>query len=70
MYFVPGARHLGVFREKAEAMGKPLPISISVGVDPAIEIAACFEPPRLLWATTSWAPLAAFVARPWNWSPA
>lgn len=45
MYFVPGARHLGVFREKAEAMGKPLPISISVGVDPAIEIAACFEPP-------------------------
>ena len=45
MYFVPGARHLGVFREKAETMGKPLPISISVGVDPAIEIAACFEPP-------------------------
>ncbi len=45
MYFVPGARHLGAFREKAEEMGKPLPISISIGVDPAIEIAACFEPP-------------------------
>lgn len=45
MYFVPGARHLSVFREKAEAAGKPLPISISVGVDPAIEIASCFEPP-------------------------
>lgn len=45
MYFVPGARHLGVFREKAEALGKPLPISVSIGVDPAIEIAACFEPP-------------------------
>lgn len=45
MYFVPGARHLTVFREKAEATGKPLPISISIGVDPAIEIAACFEPP-------------------------
>lgn len=45
MYFVPGARHLGVFREKAERAGKPLPISISIGVDPAIEIAACFEPP-------------------------
>lgn len=45
MYFVPGARHLGVFREKAEAAGKPLPISVSIGVDPAIEIAACFEPP-------------------------
>ncbi|SDE55820.1 UbiD family decarboxylase [Sporomusa acidovorans] len=45
MYFVPGARHLGVFRERAERSGKPLPISISIGVDPAIEIAACFEPP-------------------------
>jgi 4-hydroxy-3-polyprenylbenzoate decarboxylase len=45
MYLVPGARHLGVFREKAEKMGRPLPISISIGVDPAIEIAACFEPP-------------------------
>jgi 4-hydroxy-3-polyprenylbenzoate decarboxylase len=45
MYFVPGARHLGVFREKSEKLGKPLPISISIGVDPAIEIASCFEPP-------------------------
>lgn len=45
MFFTPGARHLGVFREKAENLGKPLPISISIGVDPAIEIAACFEPP-------------------------
>lgn len=45
MYFVPGSRHLGAMREKAEALGKPLPISISVGVDPAIEVAACFEPP-------------------------
>lgn len=45
MFFTPGARHLGAFREKAEALGKLLPISISIGVDPAIEIASCFEPP-------------------------
>ncbi|MBJ3816089.1 UbiD family decarboxylase [Shimwellia pseudoproteus] len=44
MYFAPG-RHLDVFRQKAEAAGKPLPISVSIGVDPAIEIGACFEPP-------------------------
>lgn len=44
MYFVPG-RHLDAFRLKAEAAGKPLPVSISIGVDPAIEIGACFEPP-------------------------
>ncbi|TKI06494.1 UbiD family decarboxylase [Martelella alba] len=44
MYFVPG-RHLDIFRQKAEAASKPLPISISIGVDPAIEIGACFEPP-------------------------
>lgn len=45
MFFTPGIRHLDVFRKKAEEMGKPLPISINVGVDPAIEVAACFEPP-------------------------
>ncbi|MDR0875991.1 MAG: UbiD family decarboxylase, partial [Clostridiales Family XIII bacterium] len=45
MFFTPGARHIGAMREKAERLGKPLPISISIGVDPAIEIAAGFEPP-------------------------
>ena len=45
MYFVPGARHLTVFREKREKAGEAMPISISIGVDPAIEIGACFEPP-------------------------
>lgn len=45
MYMVPGARHIGAFYEKAEKLGKPLPISISIGVDPAIELATCFEPP-------------------------
>ena len=45
MVIAPGGRHLGVFRDKAEKLGKPLPISVSIGVDPAIEIAACFEPP-------------------------
>ncbi|TBL92880.1 UbiD family decarboxylase [Hafnia alvei] len=44
MWLTPG-RHIDAFRMKAEAQGKPLPISISIGVDPAIEIAACFEPP-------------------------
>lgn len=45
MFLVPGARHIEVFRKKAEEADKPLPISISIGVDPAIEIGACFEPP-------------------------
>jgi 4-hydroxy-3-polyprenylbenzoate decarboxylase len=44
IYFVPG-RHIDVFRQKAENAGKPLPISISIGVDPAIEICTSFEPP-------------------------
>lgn len=44
MWLTPG-RHIDAFRQKAEAAGKPLPISISIGVDPAIYIAACFEPP-------------------------
>ncbi|AFJ45602.1 UbiD family decarboxylase [Shimwellia blattae] len=44
MWLTPG-RHIDAFRIKAEAAGKALPISISIGVDPAIEVAACFEPP-------------------------
>jgi len=45
IFFQPGARHIGHFFELAEAKGAPLPIAISFGVDPAIEIASCFEPP-------------------------
>ena len=45
IYFVPGARHIGHFFEEAEELGRPLPISVSIGVDPAIEISCCFEPP-------------------------
>ncbi len=45
IYLVPGSRHLGSFFAKAEAAGKPLPVSISIGVDPAIQIGSCFEPP-------------------------
>ena len=34
-----------MFRQKAEAAGKPLPITINMGLDPAIYIGACFEAP-------------------------
>ncbi len=44
MMFVPG-RHLDSFRMKAEKQGKPQPISISIGLDPAVYVAACFETP-------------------------
>ncbi|MDR3331965.1 MAG: UbiD family decarboxylase [Synergistaceae bacterium] len=44
-FYVPGSRHIGAFKEKAESHGQKLPISISIGVDPAIAIASCFEPP-------------------------
>lgn len=45
IFFTPGARHIGAMAERAEQLGQSLPISISIGVDPAIEIASCFEPP-------------------------
>lgn len=44
VWFAPG-RHIDVFRAKAEAAGRPLPVSVSIGVDPAIYLGACFEPP-------------------------
>ena len=45
VFLMPGARHIGAMAERAEELGQPLPISISIGVDPAIEITSCFEPP-------------------------
>lgn len=45
IFFTPGARHIGAMAERAEALNQPLPISISIGVDPAISIGSCFEPP-------------------------
>ncbi|MGL5313792.1 MAG: UbiD family decarboxylase, partial [Peptostreptococcaceae bacterium] len=45
IFFTPGARHIGAMAERAEKLNQTLPISISIGVDPAIEIGSCFEPP-------------------------
>ncbi len=45
VFLQPGSRHIGAMAERAEELGQNLPISISIGVDPAIEIGACFEPP-------------------------
>lgn len=40
-----GYRHMGVFKDKAFRQGRTLPISVSIGLDPAIYLASCFEPP-------------------------
>ena len=45
IFFTPGARHIGAMADRAEQLGRRLPISISIGVDPAISIGSCFEPP-------------------------
>ena len=45
IFFTPGARHIGAMAERAEELGQKLPISISIGEDPAIEIGSCFEAP-------------------------
>lgn len=45
IFFTPGARHIGAMAQRTEQLGQKLPISISIGVDPAISIGSCFEPP-------------------------
>ncbi len=45
IFLQPGSRHIGAMAERAEELKQNLPISVSIGVDPAIEIASCFEPP-------------------------
>ena len=44
MWLTPG-RHLDAFRIKAEKAGKPMPVTINIGLDPALYVASCFEPP-------------------------
>ena len=45
IFLQPGSRHIGAMAERATGLGIPLPISVSIGVDPAIEVLSCFEPP-------------------------
>ena len=45
MWITPGSRHLGAFWDKYLKMDKPMPVSISIGIDPAIYMSAGFEPP-------------------------
>ena len=44
VYFITG-RHIDHFRQKAEQMGRPLPVSVSIGLDPMIHLTSCFEAP-------------------------
>ena len=37
--------HIKTPAERATELNQPLPISVSIGVDPAIEVTSCFEPP-------------------------
>jgi len=45
IFLQPGSRHIGAMAERATELNQALPISVSIGVDPAIEILSCFEPP-------------------------
>ena len=45
IFFTPGSRHIGAMYERATELNQPLPISISIGLDPALEILTSFEPP-------------------------
>jgi len=45
VFIMPGGRHIGAFAAEYEKAGKPMPITINIGLDPAITIGATFEPP-------------------------
>ncbi|WP_412989038.1 UbiD family decarboxylase [Pediococcus siamensis] len=45
IYIMPGGRHIGYFANEYEKANKPMPITINIGLDPAITIGATFEPP-------------------------
>ena len=66
VYFVPG-RHIDQFRMKAERAGRALPVSISMGLDPAIYLAACFEPPTTPLGLRRTDGRGRTAPAPWNW---
>ncbi|WP_338230411.1 UbiD family decarboxylase [Lactiplantibacillus paraxiangfangensis] len=45
IYIMPGGRHIGAFAEEYEKVNEPMPITINIGLDPAVTIGATFEPP-------------------------
>lgn len=45
IYFCIG-RHLDVFRQKAEDAGKPFPVSVNIGLDPAVYLGGLFRTSR------------------------
>lgn len=45
IYILHGARHMGVFTDEYEAVNQPMPITINIGLDPAVTIGATFEAP-------------------------
>lgn len=44
IFFARG-RHIDAFRQLAEAKGEALPVTINMGLDPAVYVGACFEAP-------------------------
>ncbi|GAF40296.1 3-octaprenyl-4-hydroxybenzoate carboxy-lyase [Agrilactobacillus composti DSM 18527 = JCM 14202] len=45
IYIMPGGRHIGAFAEEYEQANEPMPITVNIGLDPAITLGATFEPP-------------------------
>ncbi|PIO82454.1 3,4-dihydroxybenzoate decarboxylase [Loigolactobacillus backii] len=45
IYIMPGGRHIGAFLKDYQKIDKPMPVTINIGLDPAITVGATFEPP-------------------------
>ena len=68
MWLTPG-RHLEAFRERAEARGEAMPVSINIGLDPAVYLASCFEPPTTPQGLNELAIAGALRGRPVELTP-
>lgn len=45
IYIMPGGRHIGAFAQEYEKANQPMPVTINIGLDPAVTIGTTFEPP-------------------------
>ena len=53
MWITPGSRHLGAFFDQWKQKGEDMPVTVSIGLDPAVYMCAGFEAPTTPLCTSS-----------------
>ncbi len=67
--FTQTGRHIGFMYEKYDAMNKPMPVTVSMGISPVEYMAISFEPPadpEFLWSSVDHGISTETITVPWD----